>query len=419
MVRLMIVADDFTGALDSGVKFAAHGARTLVVVGMPATFSPDAEVLVVDAETRHLAPERAYEIIGTLTAGAIAAGIPYIYKKTDSALRGNVGAELTALLKASGARQLPFLPAFPQVGRTTVDGIHRSNGTPVAESVFGRDPFEPVRHSSVTELIGEQSDVPAHSFPALGPRDQVPDQEGILVFDGERAEDLVSTGERLLAAGMLRVAAGCAGFAAVLPRLLGFGTAGAAEGPALDPRMLVVCGSVNPITAAQIRYAEAHGFQRIQPTPQQKLEPDYWDTPDGAQAMDDIRRQLRQSPRLIIDTNEPDGNSLTAGYAASLGLTTQDVRVRVAKSFGRIVGELFTDPALGTLFITGGDTLLQCMQAMGVSQMEPVCELDSGVVLSRFTYRRCTRYVISKSGGFGGEDLLVGLAGRLGSQQTN
>lgn len=34
------------------------------------------------------------------------------------------------------------------------------NGVPVAQSVFGQDPFEPVRHSRVAEILGEQTAVP-------------------------------------------------------------------------------------------------------------------------------------------------------------------------------------------------------------------------------------------------------------------
>mgnify|MGYP000093217377 CR=1 FL=1 len=71
----------------------------------------------------------------------MSAGVFSIYKKTDSALRGNIGAELSALLKTSGERQLPFLPAFPQIDRVTRDGVHYISGVPVTESPFGIDPL--------------------------------------------------------------------------------------------------------------------------------------------------------------------------------------------------------------------------------------------------------------------------------------
>ena len=113
MILLLIIADDFTGALDTGVQFAGHGIRTRVVVDPDVDFSAyEAEVLVVDTETRHLPAAEAYQVVSRLTGRAQAAGVRYIYKKTDSALRGNVGSELAAVLEASQARQLPFLPAF-------------------------------------------------------------------------------------------------------------------------------------------------------------------------------------------------------------------------------------------------------------------------------------------------------------------
>ena len=119
MLLLLILADDFTGALDTGVQFAACGIPTRVVVGEQVDFAAsDAAVLVVDTETRHLPAAEAYAVIAKLTRDAMSAGVFSIYKKTDSALRGNIGAELSALLKTSGERQLPLLPCDP--GRSTL-----------------------------------------------------------------------------------------------------------------------------------------------------------------------------------------------------------------------------------------------------------------------------------------------------------
>lgn len=414
MLLLLILADDFTGALDTGVQFAARGIPTRVIVGDKVDFaSPDAQVLVVDTETRHLPPEQAYAVIARLTVGAVESGVPFLYKKTDSALRGNIGAELSALLTTSGQRQLPFLPAFPQIQRTTRGGVHYINGVPVTESPFGIDPFEPVRYASVTQLIAQQTRTPAASFPALPPDGEVPSQEGILVFDAASAQDLVSTGQALFRAGKPRVLAGCAGFAAVLPELLGLGLDHPVEPPRLDPRLLVVCGSVNPITLQQLDAAEKAGFTRLRLTPRQKLDTGYWQTESGQQHLEQINRMLAGSTRCIIETNDKGGNQPTADYAAALGLDREGMRVRIASSVGHMLGALFTSPELGTLLLTGGDTLLQCMNCIGVQELEPVCEMESGVVLARFTYHGCTRHVITKSGGFGQENLLVDLSRRI------
>ena len=161
MLRLLMIADDFTGALDTGVQLAAHGIPTQVVVGQADLSACSSTVLVVDTETRHLPAAKAAKAVEELTRSAVENGVGCIYKKTDSALRGNIGAELAALLKASGARNLPFLPAFPQIGRTTEKGVHYIKGVPVNESPFGIDPFEPVRCAEVTKLIHLQTDMPA------------------------------------------------------------------------------------------------------------------------------------------------------------------------------------------------------------------------------------------------------------------
>lgn len=414
MILLLIIADDFTGALDTGVQFAAYGIRTRVIVDSDVDFTAiDAQVLVVDTETRHLSAENAYDIVFRLTRQAQLAGVPYIYKKTDSALRGNIGAELSAVLKASGSRQLPFLPAYPQMKRITKNGVHYVNGVPVTESPFGIDPFEPVKHSAVTDLIAAQSPVPVKSFPALTADEPLPEDDGILVFDSATDEELGATGKRLFDHDKLHVMAGCAGFGTALPKLLGIASGKVSQLPKLDPRLLVVCGSVNSITLAQLDKAEAAGFTRLRLTPRQKLEPGYWRSLEGSAELVRIGNMLESNPHCIIETNDLGGNQPTADYADSFGIDLETLRVRIAGSLACLVGAVFTSPFLGTLLLTGGDTLLQCMNYVGVKELEPICELEPGVVLASFTYNGCTRHIITKSGGFGAENLLTELADRI------
>lgn len=414
MPRLLIIADDFTGALDTGVQFAACGIPTRVVVGTAADMIRcECTVLVVDTETRHLSAEAAGKIVEVLARRAREAGVSCLYKKTDSALRGNIGAELSALLRASGERQLPFLPAYPQIGRTTKRGIHYINGVPVDQSPFGQDPFEPVLSARVAELIRRQTDCPVASLAPLTGDGPLPEADGILIFDAASPEQLLSTGQQLFRGRVPPVLAGCAGFAAFLPGLLQLPEDPDRCAPRLEPRLLVLCGSVNPITLRQMDRAEQAGFARLRLTPRQKLESGYWESEDGQAALAGIEAMLASNARCIIETNDAGGNQLTAQYAADHGIDLDGIRVGIASSVGSMFGTLFQSASLGTLLLTGGDTLLQCMNCVGVRELEPVCELEKGVVLAKFTYRGCTRYVITKSGGFGQEDLLVKLAERI------
>ena len=299
------------------------------------------------------------------------------------------------------------------MNRLTQNGVHYIDGAPVTESPFGKDPFEPVRHSAVASLIASQTDLPAKSYPALNDHESAPDEAGILIFDAASVEDLARTGRQLAHRNLLAVSAGCAGFGAVLPELLGIEKGEPAKLPRLDSRLLIVCGSVNPITVAQMDWAQKAGFARLRLTPEQKLTPGYWQTGEGQKQLALIDEMLAANPYCIIETNDEGGNQLTADYAARLGIDLETLRQRISGSLGNLVGGIFASPHLGTLLMTGGDTLLQCMNCVGASQLEPISEMEKGVVLASFTYKGCTRRIITKSGGFGQESLFTDLARRI------
>ena len=417
MIELFIIADDFTGALDTGVQFAARGVPTRVITDPAADIARDwgdARVLVMDAETRHLPPLEAYDTVYRAARQAVEIGTPYLYKKTDSALRGNVGAELTALMRAAGCRALPFLPAFPKIGRTTENGVHYIEATPVAESVFGRDPFEPVTESEVSRLLALQSEEKTRVFPAGFDPAELDGQEGILVFDAETDADLARAGALLKERGLLRAAAGCAGFGAVEQELLGLSGGDAAGEPPLQPGFTVVCGSVNPITKKQLDAAERAGFLRLAMACREKLTPGYFAGAEGKETLKEWHEAFRANPCRIIDGNDAPGSESTIEWAAEHGISIDGIRVGISGAMGDIVSEIADWEEVGTLLITGGDTLLSCMARMGVSELTPVAELYPGVVLSRFERNRKTRLVISKSGGFGQESLFADLAEKCG-----
>lgn len=410
MGRLLMIADDFTGALDSGVQFAARGARTCVVTDPAYDFSrAEAEVLVLDAETRHLPPGAAYQVVFRAVRSALDAGFSFIYKKTDSALRGNVGAELSAVLDAAGADRMPFLPAFPKLRRLTRNGVHYIDGVPVADSVFGKDPFEPVRRSAVAEIIGEQT----QRAVCLRKPGEAMDAPGIQVYDAEDEVDLRRTARQLGRDG-LRLSAGCAGFGAVLADSLGL----SGEKPRVPPlphALFVACGSVNQVTLRQMAEAEAAGFPHVHLTPEQKLEAAWLDSPDCGRAVERWLAEAAAKKRFILDVNDPAGRDDTTPYARARGLTTEDLRVRISAQLGKLVQRVLDGGLDATILCTGGDTLLALMRTVGVAELRPVCELDTGAVLTDFVYHGKTYHIISKSGGFGEPDLFIRLARSLGA----
>lgn len=146
MARLTVIADDLTGALDTGVQFANRcvSVRVAAVHGTAAVHEElfQADVAVIDAEVRHRSRQQAYKICLELVQQALRCGTDSVYIKTDSGLRGNIGAMFQAALDASGAAAAYYAPALPRMNRLTRGGIQYIDGVPINESVFGKDPFE-------------------------------------------------------------------------------------------------------------------------------------------------------------------------------------------------------------------------------------------------------------------------------------
>jgi uncharacterized protein YgbK (DUF1537 family) len=226
MPIVVALADDLTGALEVGARFA--GAR-VAVESAPERW-PRAPVLVVDAESRHLDAEAAACAVGAAARAARALAPLLVYKKTDSTLRGNLAAELRAVAEAFPARPLVYAPAYPAMGRTVRGGRLYVDGAPLEQTTFARDPLNPVHTGDIAALLG--------GLP-------------VRVLDGETDADVEAAARAIASASPLPVAAGPAALAGALAGALDLAPRPPARWPAL-PRALVVNGSLHPASAAQV-----------------------------------------------------------------------------------------------------------------------------------------------------------------------
>lgn len=116
-----MVADDLTGACDAGVAFAP----AVVALRENARLS-EGDALIETTHSRgedaQVAAARVTELVQRLPAADL------LYKKIDSMMRGNVRAELEAMLTASDRRRALVCPAFPEQGRRVVGGIAEPAG---------------------------------------------------------------------------------------------------------------------------------------------------------------------------------------------------------------------------------------------------------------------------------------------------
>lgn len=141
-LQIAVIADDLTGALDSVVAFANVGLRCVVATApsyLQRALDQQPEVISVSTNSRDLSGTEAASVVET--AGQALQGVPIVFKKIDSRLKGNIASEVAALVQVLGLDRALICPAIPQMGRTVVNGLLQGFGVvsevPVSQALAG------------------------------------------------------------------------------------------------------------------------------------------------------------------------------------------------------------------------------------------------------------------------------------------
>ncbi len=414
MIQLLVIADDLTGAIDTGVQFARQGLATLVTLDLEPDFrslSPGLRVLVADTESRHLDPGEAARRVMAIVGSARKHGIDSFYKKTDSTLRGNPGAELEAALSASGRSKLCFIPAFPGAGRFTRQGIHYIGDKPLHLTRFGSDPLEPVKTSSITAILAEQSGRRTETVGAAElrfPEAWAKSGAEFLVFDCESDSDLQKIGASLRDLDLLGLTAGSAGFAGVLPGLLNLPRG---QPETVRPRgpLLVLNGSLNKSSLEQADYAESRGVKSFV-IPREMLLAPPGDSALGADGIAETLAAEAAAGRDMVLRSLASGESPDRLFQENIQhQDIKDLCLRVSLNLGKITAAVLAKSDFGSLAVFGGDTLIGVLEALSVTGIRPLAEIEPGIAVSRFAGSSPDLPLISKAGGFGDEDIILRL----------
>jgi D-threonate/D-erythronate kinase len=238
-----VIADDLSGAAEMGGTAHCHGIQAEIQIDRP--LPSLARLSVIDTDTRCLRAREAATIMESTAVGLLGlrpAGC--LFKKVDSLLRGNVIAELTALLEAAGARRILLAPANPALGRTIQDGVYLVGGVPIDRTEFARDPRHPVSTSRVLDMLAPGPDSPPIFL--VRPGQPLP-SSGIIVAEASTAGDLAHWAQRT--SGDL-VWAGAAAFFSALLRAEGR-SGQDSPAPLQAPRKtLLVSGSASEVSRA-------------------------------------------------------------------------------------------------------------------------------------------------------------------------
>jgi uncharacterized protein YgbK (DUF1537 family) len=347
---VFILADDLTGACDSGVAFLAAGRTVRVVLDIANLAQTDAStssVVAVTTETRTSTQQQAAaQVARTMSLLRSRAIDPIFFKKIDSAARGHIGAETVAALDASGTAIALVAPAFPDAGRTVLNGvltIHDAANQDTTTSL--RDLFPSVDPTQIAIL-------PTATGPRLeqGIVQAIASGIRVLLCDARTQPDL-----ECLALAAFRLPhpvlwTGSAGLAHALAATLPNSTQTKPITPSRTGRTLLFVGTDHPVTALQVSHLEAHPH-----------------TPPNA-----IHR---------VDWTNPSPANIRASFTAK---------------------------PTAALILTGGETAAFVLRALDASSILLAGELARGVpwgILEGGAADGCI--VVTKSGGFGTHKALV------------
>lgn len=178
---MIVIADDITGAAEiAGIAFGKGQAVRLVCYDNHVCCRSMATegTCVIATDTRSMTEAEAIATTRRISSHLFPSDPypsrlgPSLFKKTDSALRGHVMAELTAFMAATVCQRAVYMPANPSKGRTIRHGIYHIHNIPIHETDFSFDPEFPARTSVL--------------------RERFPDAEakGIIMPDAETIDDI-------------------------------------------------------------------------------------------------------------------------------------------------------------------------------------------------------------------------------------
>ena len=395
--RFCVIADDLTGAMDTGVGLAQAGLSP--VITFTSGMQPASDAVVVTTDSRAESASEAYRRVKA--AGELFRDY-FIYKKVDSTLRGNVAAELQALLDVTGAAHAVVCPAFPAIQRTVVGGNLLVDGIPVHQTSFARDPVSPVTRSDIVELLRAGSGITAVNLSLddveRGPvylRRRIQEQDcRVVVVDATEDGHLRCIADAIALSSERLLPCGSGGLGAHIPAAFGYAVSERALPPPPQGSVLLAVGSRSDVSVRQLQRV----LDTVNP-PLVRVEPRQFRSRAGRTA---------RANQLAADIVQLLKNGHVVVLSSSLSDYAPQLRHTMAPVLGTIVSRVLSTTPLAGLFLSGGDVARSVCGEDGIQALRILGDLQPGVIVGEVVGARYQGLrVITKAGGFGNEDAMT------------
>jgi uncharacterized protein YgbK (DUF1537 family) len=397
MSRYLIVADDFTGANDTGVQLKRRGINTNVVFTSD-LIDKDQSSFVIDTESRSLSEDDAYNKIKNILNNVELNDFKYLIKKVDSTLRGNVAKEIKAVDEEYKSELVIFAPALPDLKRTTVNGIHMLNDVPITYTEMAKDPLKPVKEDNITRILESVYDEEVFHINLDSVKSkQIDFSSGrVFTFDVVTNEDMRNIIKAAMNTGK---------------KVLWIGTAAMADNlfeieKSMKP-VLSIVASVSAVTRQQVKHAESKGVELVKlpiyDIIQNKVEPE---------------RYINQAEYLLKEGKDvvllPSSSYDQEEYLKSneignkAGMATEEISNFVNTLIGSISKNVLKKTEVSGVFLTGGETAIGFFKEVESLGSSIVQEIAIGIPLMKLVGGPFEGLkVVTKAGAFGGEDAIT------------
>lgn len=416
MIKLGVIADDFTGATDIASFLVNNGLATVQLNGVPsADFCVEAEAVVISLKSRSCPAAQAVADSLRAVEWLQQQDCQQFYFKYcstfDSTEQGNIGPVTDALLEKLGETQTIISPSLPVNGRTVYQGHLFVMDQLLSDSGMRHHPVTPMTDSNLLRVMEKQSQgqcglvaysVMEQGVDAVRQRLQVLKNEGkrYVVLDALNEQHLLTQGEALRD---MKLVTGGSGLAIGLARQWATRTENTL--PATDAGQphsgsaVVLSGSCSVMTNKQVaRYLQQAAGQAI----------------DVARALQGASEQQAYVQELTdwIEAHRQDPLAPLL-YATS----SPEILAEIQQRFGpeassQAVEKLFADIAaklqqsgFERFIIAGGETSSIVAQTLGIQSFHIGPTISPGVPWVRSTDN--TLSLALKSGNFGDEDFFA------------
>lgn len=402
---IVIIADDLTGASDTGVQYQLNGFSTIVKVLLDNNdWKEDFrkyDVLSINTDTRSISSREAYTKVYALTKDLSELNAAYIYKKIDSIMRGNPASELEAVMDGLQADIALVAPSFPENGRIIEDGILRlPDGNKIdVTTIFNEETSK--RAINVTlEYVRKGS-----QFLKDFILDKYREGNEIFVIDAVNDEDLYTVKNASELIDKKKVLCGSAGFAKQLSSEAKRIVNKELDLKSINETSMIVVGSRSIKTANQVK-----SISDMYKAPIILVDANMVKVGESErvkeQCVAKIVKALEEGERLIIIAV----TSLFEDYSVTLRSSDEENSdaLLIARVLGEIVDRVYDIAQPKTIVSTGGDTSLQVCNVLKAVGIELEDQIAAGVPIGKIVGGKADNVsIVTKSGGFGENDVLI------------